>query len=139
MHDHTTTYLFQPHKLWHQSLAKETAFVAWPGRCTDSQTARLCKVFRPSGLISRIFIKINKSHTLAHQITEQLKKMLLLSKVLDDVVNQVPLFLQLVVRHRLHHFVVIFGQIKVTILPFRQQGGHILNYNESESYQIKNK
>lgn len=50
----------------------------------------------------------------------------LLSKVLDDVSDHVTLFLQLVIRHHWHHFVVIFGQVEVSVLPLGQKVGHIL-------------
>lgn len=49
-----------------------------------------------------------------------------LSKVQDDVSDKVPLLLQLIVSHHWHHFVVVFGQVEVSVLPFRQKVGHIL-------------
>lgn len=55
----------------------------------------------------------------------------LLSKVLDNVSDHVPLFLQLVIRHHWHHFVVVLGQVEVSVLPLGQEVGHILkNINQ---------
>lgn len=62
----------------------------------------------------------------------------LLSKVLDDVSDHVTLFLQLVIRHHWHHFVVILGQVEVAVLPLGQKVGHILeNTNHKSAAAMK--
>lgn len=52
----------------------------------------------------------------------------LLSKVCDNVSDEVALFLQLVIRHHWHHFVVVLGQVEVSVFPLRQEVGHILKH-----------
>lgn len=50
-----------------------------------------------------------------------------LSKISDDVADQVALLLQLVVRDLGHQLIIVFGQVEIPILPFRQQVGDVLH------------
>lgn len=56
---------------------------------------------------------------LAEYFTQSYTKPVLLSKVHDDVSDEVSLFLQLVVGHHGHDFVIILSQVEVPILPLR--------------------
>lgn len=58
----------------------------------------------------------------------------LLSEVCDDVSDEVPLFLQLVISHHRHDFVIVLGEVKVAILPLWQEVGHILKLIQHNLY-----
>lgn len=56
----------------------------------------------------------------------QIKEANILSKERNDVSDEVSLFLQLVIGHHWHHFVIILCQVEVSVLPLRQEVRHVL-------------